>query len=194
MSLEDNLFRIFGGDRIKGLMTAFQIEDLPIESQMLTNALDEAQRKVESYFFDIRKQLFEYDQVLNTQRDKVRCLEHRVLLSCCAAICMLSHPAPGAPVCVSRDADTRLCQVYGERRRALLSSDLGPQMVEYAERTVDDILEANVDAALPFDQWPLDVRGACRVSPTRYRCMNPPVMQFHAHRRWQQRCSSTATC
>ncbi len=53
-------------------MTAFQIEDLPIESQMLTNALDEAQRKVEAYFFDIRKQLFEYDQVLNTQRDKVR--------------------------------------------------------------------------------------------------------------------------
>ena len=44
--LQDNLFRIFGGDRIQGLMSAFRIEDLPIESQMLTNALDEAQRKV----------------------------------------------------------------------------------------------------------------------------------------------------
>ena len=43
---QDNLFRIFGGDRIKGLMSAFRIEDLPIESQMLTSALDEAQRKV----------------------------------------------------------------------------------------------------------------------------------------------------
>lgn len=82
LSLEDNLFRIFGGDRIKGLMTAFQIEDLPIESQMLTNALDEAQRKVESYFFDIRKQLFEYDQVLNTQRDKVRCCSCGGLPTC----------------------------------------------------------------------------------------------------------------
>ena len=44
--MQDNLFRIFGGDRIQGLMSAFRIEDLPIESQMLTNALDEAQRKV----------------------------------------------------------------------------------------------------------------------------------------------------
>ena len=77
-------------------MTAFQIEDLPIESQMLTNALDEAQRKVESYFFDIRKQLFEYDQVLNTQRDKVGCgamavmLPHCVLRALCCVRRLLS--------------------------------------------------------------------------------------------------------
>ena len=154
-------------------MKVFQIEDLPIESRMLTDALTEAQRKVEAYFFgeapfasaaakaryssmqrleaalwqlwlcllcllcsriemsnrsqkqrmcygylilgtrkegsevgapcaDIRKQLWEYDQVLNTQRDKV----------------------------------------YLDRRRALASRDLSPLLVEYAERTVDDILEA----------------------------------------------------
>lgn len=46
LSLGDNLFRIFGGDRIKGLMSTFGVADLPIESRMLTNALDEAQRKV----------------------------------------------------------------------------------------------------------------------------------------------------
>ncbi len=46
-----SLFRVFGGDRIKGLMKIFQIEDLPIESKMLTDALTEAQRKVEAYFF-----------------------------------------------------------------------------------------------------------------------------------------------
>ncbi|KAF5937241.1 hypothetical protein HYC85_024747 [Camellia sinensis] len=62
LSLEDNIFRIFGGDRIQGLMRAFRVEDLPIESNLLTKALDEAQRKVENYFFDIRKQLFEYDE------------------------------------------------------------------------------------------------------------------------------------
>ncbi|URD85451.1 translocase subunit SecA, partial [Musa troglodytarum] len=45
LSLEDNLFRVFGGDRIQGLMRAFRVEDLPIESTMLTKALDEAQRK-----------------------------------------------------------------------------------------------------------------------------------------------------
>ena len=46
LSLEDNLFRIFGGDRIKNLMTTFGVADLPIESKMLTNSLSEAQRKV----------------------------------------------------------------------------------------------------------------------------------------------------
>ena len=46
-----SLFRVFGGDRIRNLMKVFQIEDLPIESRMLTDALTEAQRKVEAYFF-----------------------------------------------------------------------------------------------------------------------------------------------
>lgn len=46
---------MFGGDKIKGLMTAFNVGDLPIESQMLTDSLNEAQKKVESYFFDIRR-------------------------------------------------------------------------------------------------------------------------------------------
>jgi len=55
LSLEDALFRVFGGDKIQGMMNAFRVGDLPIESQMLTRSLDEAQRKVEAYFFDLRK-------------------------------------------------------------------------------------------------------------------------------------------
>lgn len=47
--------RVFGGDRIKGLMVAFNVADLPIESKMLTDSLNEAQKKVENYFFDIRR-------------------------------------------------------------------------------------------------------------------------------------------
>ncbi|KAL6615249.1 hypothetical protein ACP70R_037519 [Stipagrostis hirtigluma subsp. patula] len=81
LSREDNIFRIFGGDRIQGLMQAFRVEDLPLESKMLTRALDEAQRKVENYFFDIRKQLFEYDEVLNSQRDRVYAERRRALAS-----------------------------------------------------------------------------------------------------------------
>ncbi|XP_020550416.1 protein translocase subunit SecA, chloroplastic isoform X2 [Sesamum indicum] len=113
LSLEDNIFRIFGGDRIQGLMRAFRVEDLPIESKMLTKALDEAQRKVENYFFDIRKQLFEYDEVLNSQRDRV----------------------------------------YTERRRALESDDLESLLIEYAELTMDDILEANIGSDAPRENW-----------------------------------------
>ena len=49
-----SLFRVFGGDRIQNMMNMLQIQDMPIESNMLSNALDEAQRKVESYFFGAR--------------------------------------------------------------------------------------------------------------------------------------------
>eukprot|EP00803_Ostreobium_quekettii_P009152 evm.model.scf_753.3 EVM.evm.TU.scf_753.3 scf_753:30682-44472(-) len=113
LSLEDTLFRVFGGERIKGLMVAFNVADLPIESKMLTESLNEAQKKVESYFFDIRRQLFDYDKVLNTQRDRV----------------------------------------YAERRQGLVATDLSPLMIEYAEQTVDDILEANIDPATPPEEW-----------------------------------------
>jgi len=57
------------------------VADLPIESGMLTDALDTAQKKVEAYFFDIRKQLWEYDQVLNTQRDRIYSERRKALVA-----------------------------------------------------------------------------------------------------------------
>ena len=72
LSLGDNLLRIFGGDRVAGLMNAFRVEeDMPIESGMLTRSLEGAQKKVETYYYDIRKQVFEYDEVMNNQRRAV---------------------------------------------------------------------------------------------------------------------------
>jgi preprotein translocase subunit SecA len=72
LSLQDNLLRIFGGDRVSGMMDAFRVEeDMPIESKMLTKTLENAQRKVETYFYDTRKQVFEYDEVMNNQRKAI---------------------------------------------------------------------------------------------------------------------------
>ena len=80
LSLEDNLLRIFGGDRVAGLMNAFRVEDdMPIESGMLTRSLEGAQKKVETYYYDIRKQVFEYDEVLNNQRRAVYSERRRIL-------------------------------------------------------------------------------------------------------------------
>ncbi len=80
LSLEDNLLRIFGGDRVAGLMNAFRVEeDMPIESGMLTRSLEGAQKKVETYYYDIRKQIFEYDEVMNNQRKAVYSERKRVL-------------------------------------------------------------------------------------------------------------------
>ena len=80
LSLEDNLLRIFGGERVAGLMNAFRVEeDMPIESGMLTRSLEGAQKKVETYYYDIRKQVFEYDEVMNNQRRAVYSERRRVL-------------------------------------------------------------------------------------------------------------------
>ncbi|MEZ2235948.1 preprotein translocase subunit SecA [Microcoleus sp.] len=80
LSLEDNLLRIFGGERVAGLMKAFGVEeDMPIESGMLTRSLEGAQKKVETYYYDIRKQVFEYDEVMNNQRRAIYAERRRVL-------------------------------------------------------------------------------------------------------------------
>jgi preprotein translocase subunit SecA len=80
LSLQDNLLRIFGGDRVAGMMNAFRVEeDMPIESGILTKSLEGAQKKVETYYYDIRKQVFEYDEVMNNQRKAIYAERRRVL-------------------------------------------------------------------------------------------------------------------
>jgi len=114
LSLQDNLLRIFGGDRVSNLMNLFKVEeDMPIESKMLTRSLEGAQKKVETYYYDIRKQVFEYDEVMNNQRRAI----------------------------------------YAERRRVLEGLDLKEQVIKYAEKTMDDIVEYYINPELPSEDW-----------------------------------------
>jgi len=72
LSLEDDLLRIFGGERVKNLMNFLKIpEDQPIESSLISKVVTEAQKKVEGFNFDLRKHLLEYDDVLNKQRNTI---------------------------------------------------------------------------------------------------------------------------
>ena len=72
LSLEDNLLRIFGSDRISGIMEKLGMEEgEPIEHNMVSKAIGNAQKKVEAYHFDIRKHLLEYDDVMNKQREVI---------------------------------------------------------------------------------------------------------------------------
>ncbi len=117
LSLEDNLLRIFGGDRVAGLMNAFRVEeDMPIESKMLTRSLEGAQKKVETFYYDTRKQVFEYDEVMNNQRRAI----------------------------------------YAERRRVLEGLDLKEQVLQYAEKTMDEIVDAYVNPELPPEEWDVE--------------------------------------
>jgi preprotein translocase subunit SecA len=80
ISLEDDLMRLFGGDRIQGLMETLGIEeDQPIENRMLTNSIENAQRKVEGRNFGIRKNVLQFDDVMNRQREVIYSQRQQVL-------------------------------------------------------------------------------------------------------------------
>jgi preprotein translocase subunit SecA len=80
LSLEDDLLRIFGSDRIKGLMGRLGMDDgQPIEHRMVSNAIEKAQMRVEAHNFDIRKHLLEYDNVMNQQREVIYSQRRQIL-------------------------------------------------------------------------------------------------------------------
>jgi preprotein translocase subunit SecA len=80
LSLEDDLMRIFAGDRVKNLMDRMGMpDDEPIEHPLVTRSIENAQRKVEERNFDVRKNLLEYDDVMNAQRKTVYALRQQLL-------------------------------------------------------------------------------------------------------------------
>ncbi len=80
LALDDSLMRLFGGDRVAGMMEMLNIEeDTPINAPMVTRAIEGAQRKVEAYHFDVRKSILKYDDVLTQQRELIYGQRRRVL-------------------------------------------------------------------------------------------------------------------
>lgn len=80
LSLEDDLMRIFGSDRISGIMEKLGMEEgVPIEHKLVTRSIEHAQKQVEARNFEIRKHLLEYDDVMNKQREAVYTLRRKVL-------------------------------------------------------------------------------------------------------------------
>jgi len=80
VSTDDDLMRIFAGDRMKSVMTRFNVpEDMPIEQKMITRMIEGAQKKVEGFHFDTRKHLLEYDDVLNKHREVIYKRRRKIL-------------------------------------------------------------------------------------------------------------------
>ena len=80
LSLEDDLMRLFGGDRVQGLMGTLGIdEDTPIENRMITSTIESAQKKLEGRNFEIRKNVLKYDDVMNQQREIIYGQRRKVL-------------------------------------------------------------------------------------------------------------------
>ncbi|HXG68691.1 MAG TPA: preprotein translocase subunit SecA [Blastocatellia bacterium] len=81
LSLEDDLMRIFGGERIKGLMLRLGMEEgVPIESKLVSKRIESAQKSVEAHNFSIRKRLLEYDDVMNKQREAIYNMRRKLLM------------------------------------------------------------------------------------------------------------------
>jgi preprotein translocase subunit SecA len=130
LSLEDDLMRIFGSDRISGLMQKLGMEEgVPIEHGMVTRAIERAQKQVEAQNFSVRKHLLEYDDVMNKQRENIYALRRQIL-----------------------EGKIRLQDEEGEE------VELGTR--EYLMDLAEDILDAVVEMYAPrtadFEQWDLD--------------------------------------
>ncbi|HEX5732886.1 MAG TPA: preprotein translocase subunit SecA [Blastocatellia bacterium] len=81
LSLEDDLMRIFGGERIKGLMLRLGMDEgVPIESRLVSKRIEGAQKSVEGHNFSIRKHLLEYDDVMNKQREAIYGIRRQLLM------------------------------------------------------------------------------------------------------------------
>ena len=82
VSMEDDLMRLFGSERVQKMMNVLNIpEDMPIENNLISKAIESAQKKVEGHHFDIRKHLVQYDDVMNMHREIIYSRRRKILMS-----------------------------------------------------------------------------------------------------------------
>jgi preprotein translocase subunit SecA len=130
LSLEDDLMRIFGSDRISGFMQKLGMEEgVPIEHGMVTRAIERAQKQVEAQNFSVRKHLLEYDDVMNKQRENVYALRRQIL-----------------------EGQIRLMTEDGTEEAV----DTREYLMTLAEEILDSTVETYAPRQADFEQWDLD--------------------------------------
>jgi len=148
VSLEDSLMRVFASDTIKGMMGRFGIpEDEPIQNKIITRSLETAQKKIEGFHFDSRKQVLSYDDVLNLQRKSLYERRCRILLGDDTALESELKSIIEGDEEVQKIADTKKVEIGGEAfytalRRVLLQT-LDMLWVEHLETM--DYLRSSVN-------------------------------------------------
>jgi preprotein translocase subunit SecA len=149
LSLEDDLMRIFGSDRISGLMQKLGMEEgVPIEHGMVTRAIERAQKQVETQNFSVRKHLLEYDDVMNKQRENVYALRRQIL-----------------------EGQIKLQDEEGEE--AVLNTR--EYLMDLAEDILDNLIDTYAPRAADFEQWDLD---ALKREVSRVFAIDPASFEF----------------
>ena len=136
LSLEDNLMRIFGSERVAGLMDKLGMEQgEAIEHPWVTKAIENAQRKVEAHNFDIRKQLLEYDDVANDQRKVIYDQRNKLL--------------------VAEDVSASVSSIHRDVVEAIISTHIPPNSFEeqWEIASLKEALARELRLELPLDLW-----------------------------------------
>src|SRR5216684_3007790 len=150
LSLEDDLMRIFGSDRISGLMQKLGMEEgVPIEHGMVTRAIERAQKQVEAQNFSVRKHLLEYDDVMNKQRENVYALRRQIL-----------------------EGQIRLMTEDGTEEAV----DTREYLMTLAEEILDSTVETYAPRQADFEQWDLD---ALKREANRIFGIDPARLDLH---------------
>ena len=130
VSMEDDLMRIFGSERIAGLMTTLGLdEDTPIENTMVSRSLESAQKKVEGHNFDTRKQLVEYDDVMNFHREAIYARRRRALEADSLRAEILEAVEHEAEAIVKAHIDARTGEVEHAELAKALEVILPPELI-----------------------------------------------------------------
>jgi preprotein translocase subunit SecA len=158
LSLEDDLMRIFGSDRISGLMQRLGMEEgEPIEHGMVTKAIERAQKQVEAQNFATRKHLLEYDDVMNKQRENVYALRRQIL-----------------------EGQVTLEDLEGEK----IALNTHEYLIELAEDVLDGLIDTYVDKELDPEEWDLD---ALKREASRTFAIDPAQLDFAGQSREEMR-------
>ena len=156
ISLEDDLMRLFGGDRIQNMMEKFDLdEDTPIENKMLTRAIENAQTTVESRNFQSRKSVLEYDDVMNKQREIIYAQRRQVLdgLDIKETVLNMMHTSVSNHVALAFGENQHLdAAQYHEMLKGMEGIYFAKGAVEFSDeeipsKTQEDFDEAFISAA-----------------------------------------------
>ncbi len=147
LSLEDDLMRIFGGDRITNLMETMGMkEDEVIEHSLLSRAIENAQKRVEGHNFDMRKNLLEYDDVMNQQRKTIYGLRRQVL-------------AAGAPVPLVEFTEDKKTRVKTRSEKMISWPDFRELVLDAVEDAIVGLTDTYVPSKNP-STWNLPALSA----------------------------------
>ncbi len=128
LALDDDLMRLFGSDRLKGLMDKLGMEDgEPIENRMVSRAIENAQKRVEAHNFEIRKQLLEYDNVMNQQREVIYSRRRELMET--------TEPEAFVQEAIREIVD----EIFGQLDRS--KGEPEPESLEVAKAQIEDLLD-----------------------------------------------------